>query len=314
MASRDSASSNPRRATRVILFTALAVAVSPFVGIPAAGEEITLQNGQKVVGAIVGFENGMFRVETEFGFALVRKDRVRSITFSPTSSMGAGTKSGGRETASPATPATGAGGAAPAEGIKSDSQSAPTATAAATSPVKPPPPAVSKPLSEPLPTEIREHMEGNNYINDTFQFAMYKPPGWKIHEGVPRETGRAIVAIGPEDEQTLLIVDRQVWSGQPDLRSGTTEAGLRHTYENYQAVSESPIVLGGRSAFRRDFKGLMEGAEWHGMSVRVAQGNTVFGITGLTSAETYQFQQALLNKIINSFRFLASAQDAPVSR
>ncbi len=143
---------------------------------------------------------------------------------------------------------------------------------------------------------------------------MYKPPGWKIHEGVPRETGRAIVAMGPEDEQTLLIVDRQVWSGQPDLKSGTTEAGLRHTYEDYQAVSESSVQLDGRSAFRRDFKGLMEGAEWHGMSVRIAQGNTVFGITGLTSAETYQFQQALLNKIINSFRFLAKAQETPVAR
>ena len=304
---------NPPRASRLVVFATLAVAISPFVGTNAAGEEIFLQNGQKVVGAIVGFENGMFRVETEFGFALVRKDRVRSITFSPASSKGAETKSGGREPTSAPMAIAGASTSVPAEGMKPDSQGATTVVAAATAPVKPPP-AVSKPLNEPLPAEIREHMEGNNYINDTFQFAMYKPPGWKIHEGVPRETGRAIVAMGPDDEQTLLIVDRQVWSGQPDLKSGTTEAGLRHTYENYQAVSESPIVLDGRSAFRRDFKGLMEGAEWHGMSVRIAQGNTVFGITGLTSAETYQFQQALLNKIINSFRFLAGAQGAPVPR
>jgi len=277
----------------------------------ARGEEITLQNGQKVVGAIVGFENGMFRVETEFGFALVRKDRVRSITFSPTSSKGTGTKSGGRETTSAPTASAGAASSSPAESAKQESQN----SAAVPQPVKPPPPPpVSKPLNEPLPADVREHLEGNNYVNDTFQFAMYKPPGWKIHEGVPRETGRAIVAMGPEDEQTLLIVDRQVWSGQPDLKSGTTEAGLRHTYENYQAVSETSVLLDGRSAFRRDFKGLMEGAEWHGMSVHVAQGNTVIGITGLTSAETYQFQQALLNKIINSFRFLTRAQEVPLAR
>jgi len=35
----------------------------------------------------------------------------------------------------------------------------------------------------------------------------------------------------------------------------------------------------------------------------VARDNTVFGLIGLTSAETFQFQQAVLNKIINSFRF-----------
>ena len=290
-----------RRAVRVLLAMSIVLALT---ALPALAEEITLQNGQKMVGKIVGFENDMFRVETEFGFALVRRDRVRSISFSSTSPKETGKKSGVRE--SPSTQS---------ESAKPESPNAvPMTSASAPPPVRPPTPPVSKPLNDPLPAEIREHLEGNNYINDTFQFTMYKPPGWKIHEGVPRETGRAIVAIGPEDEQTLLIVDRQLWSGPADLKSGTTEAGLRHTYENYQAVSESSIQLDGRPAFRRDFKGLMEGAEWHGMSVHVAQGNTVFGITGLTSAETFQFQQALLNKIINSFRFLADKQEIPASR
>ncbi|MFB3920694.1 MAG: hypothetical protein ACE145_03185 [Terriglobia bacterium] len=284
--------------SRFPLLATLALTVAVFAATRATAEEITLQNGQKVVGAIVGFENGMFKVETEFGFALIRRDRVRSITFNPASINDSGPKTEGR--------------GAPAVSLETSRTAAPSATAAA--PVKPPPPPVSRPLSEPLPAEIREHVEGFNYINDTFHFAMYKPPGWKIHENVPRETGRAIVAIGPEDEQTLLIVDRQVWSGEPDLKSATTEAGLRHTYENYQALSESAVQVAGRPALRRDFKGLMEGAEWHGMSVRVAQGNTVFGIIGLTSAETYQFQQALLNKIINSFRFIPKAGETPQAR
>jgi hypothetical protein len=110
--------------------------------------------------------------------------------------------------------------------------------------------------------------------------------------------------MGPEDEQTLLIVDRQVWSGPPDLKRDTTETNLRSAYQDYQRLSESPMQLDGRPAVRHDFTGLMEGVEWHGVSVRVTEGNTVFGILGLTSAETFQFQQALLNKIINSFRFL----------
>ena len=88
------------------------------------------------------------------------------------------------------------------------------------------------------------------------------------------------------------------------MKSDTTEPNLRSTYQDYQRISESPVQVDGRAAVRRDFTGLMDGVEWHGVSVRVAEGNTVFGIIGLTSAETFQFQQALLNKIINSFRFL----------
>ena len=182
----------------------------------------------------------------------------------------------------------------------------PASRATSPAPVKaPPPPPVSRPLDQPLPAHIQERVEGNSYINDTFHFAMYKPPGWKIHEETPRETGRAIVALGSEDEQTLLIVERQVWSGPPELKNDTTETSLRQTYQDYQTISESPTKLDGRPAVRHDFRGLMDGVEWHGVSVRVAEGNTVFGIIGLTSAETFQFQQALLNKIINSFRFLS---------
>jgi len=304
-------------AVRSLLGASLALAASLMV-IPATAEEITLHNGQKIVGTIVGFENDMFRVETEFGFALIRKDRVRSISFGLSSSKEAGQKPGERKNPPPAPKsalgvvekATGssldatkpAAESGPAPGASSMSASPATAPAPAKAPPSPP---VSRPLDEPLPTQIQERVEGNSYINDTFHFAMYKPPGWKIHEEALRETDRAIVALGPEDEQTLLIVERQVWSGPPELKNDTTEANLRQTYQDYQAVSESPTKLDGRPAVRRDFRGLMDGVEWHGVSVRVAEGNTVFGIIGLTSAETYQFQQALLNKIINSFRFLS---------
>src|SRR5438477_10721095 len=54
-----------------------------FLGTFAAGrvaaDEVVLKDGKKITGTVVGFENGMFKVETEFGFALVRKDRVVTI-------------------------------------------------------------------------------------------------------------------------------------------------------------------------------------------------------------------------------------------
>jgi hypothetical protein len=309
----------PRRALLWLSFL-LSLVVSP-----APAEEITLHNGQKIVGTIVGFESDMFRVETEFGFALVRKDRVRTISFGTVTSKEAGQKPSEPKSPTPApkpvpsipqkAPAASSESPKPAspETVKPATASTPLPAAAvvppppaaAPAPAKaPPPPPVSRPLDQPLPAEIQERVEGNSYTNDTFHFTMYKPPGWRIHEDVPRETGRAIVAMGPEDEQTLLIVDREVWSGPPDLKRDTTETNLRSTYQDYRRLSESLIQLDGRPTVRRDFTGLMDGVEWHGVSIRVAEGNTIFGILGLTSAETFQFQQALLSKIINSFRFL----------
>ncbi len=276
---------------------------------PARGEEITLDNGQKIVGKVVGFENGMFKVETEFGYALVRRDRVRSITFPPGSSKeAAATKAS--ESGKSATPAVGGVSAPTPQLPETAGARARAKPVAVVSPPTPPAPPVSRPLDVPLPGKIEEHLEGFNYVNDTFQFAMYKPPGWKIHEGVSRETGRAIVAIGSEDERTLLFVDRQVWSGKPDLKSDAIQANLRRTYDDYQLLDQSTLQLDGRPAVRRDFTGVLDGAEWHGVSVHLAQGNTAFGIIGLTSSELFQFQQAVLNKIIRSFHFQGGAGTA----
>ncbi len=302
--------------------------------LPAGAEELILKDGQKIVGTIVGYENGMFRVETEYGFALVRKDKVVSVNFVPASEKPAPQQRADLKNAN----------AKPKPATSSQDQESgrghvervvipivsslinakpepPPAPARLRLPAKvrvsalpaalpPAPPPVSRPLDEPLPAHIQEHVVGTSYVNDTFRFAMFKPPGWKTYEEVPKETGAAIMAIGSEDEQTLLFVDRQVWSGAPDLKSDRAEAPLRKTYQEYQKLSESTAELDGHPAIRRVFRGVIDGVEWHGLSIHVANGNTVFGIIGLTSAETFQFQQALFSKIINSFHFLTPA--APV--
>ena len=158
-----------------------------------------------------------------------------------------------------------------------------------------------------MPAHLQEHVDGTTYFSDTFQFSMFKPPDWKIYEGVPKETGSGIMAMGTEDEQTLLIVDRQVWSSTPKLTSDQVEAKLRQTYEEYQRISEESVECDGQTATRRSFTGVLDGAEWHGVAVHVIHGNTVFGIIGLTSAETFQFQGAIFNKVIGTFHFLPTA-------
>ena len=276
----------------------------------AVADELALKNGQKITGTIVGYESDMFRVETEFGFVLVRKDKVATINITsatvekPDKPTEAGKTSAAkpetRQAVEVAAPAASAGPAG-----ASAAPPAPAATVAP--PPSPPPPPVSRPLNDPPPANIREHLEGNQYINDTFQFALYKPSAWKVQEDVPRQTGSGVAALGTEDEQNLLLVDRQLWSGAPDLQVDRGEAHLRKSYQEYQKLSESALELSGLPAVRRTFRGVLDGAEWHGNSVQVARGQTLFTLIGHTCAENFQFQQAVLYKMINSFRFMPLA-------
>jgi hypothetical protein len=284
------------RAFRLLVGLGLVLALAPTV---IRAEELVLKDGKTVVGTIVGYEGDMFRVQTEYGFALIRRDMVVSIKFEPDSAgnVPAGSREGTRASASD-NPSAGKGGA--------------RVTSATQTAVKIPP-RPSKPLDKPLPANIQERVEGTEYVNETFHFSMYKPPGWKIYGGISHDTGRAIVALATEDERTLLIVDRQVWTGAPDLHSDSVEENLRQAYQDFSKESESPAQLDGRAAIRRSFTGLLDGAEWHGVAIHAARGNTLFGIIGLTSAETYQFQQAVFSKIIKSFRFTGDTPEGTAS-
>src|ERR1044071_7451688 len=42
-------------------------------------DEIKLKDGKKLDGVIVGYEDNMFKVKTDFGFVLVEKDKIASI-------------------------------------------------------------------------------------------------------------------------------------------------------------------------------------------------------------------------------------------
>jgi hypothetical protein len=67
-----------------ILFLA-ALAVSAALGPRAmCADELKLKDGTKITGTIVGFEDNSFKVKTTFGFALVERDQVVSITISET--------------------------------------------------------------------------------------------------------------------------------------------------------------------------------------------------------------------------------------
>src|SRR5690348_3687668 len=171
---------------------------------PLVADDLTLKDGKIISGTIVGFENGMFRLETEYGFILVQKDKVNSVKITGSSAKESTRKSDARPESNNSSTA-------------SSTAQAPSPSPQEVPPAPPPkPPAVSHVLSVPLPAHIVEHEDGNLYVNDTFHFSLFKPPGWKIYkEDLPEGKISAIVALASEDERTLLFVDRQVWSGAP---------------------------------------------------------------------------------------------------
>ena len=83
------------------------------VALPARADEIRLKSGRTLHGVIVGYEDDMFKVKTDDGFELVRKDKIESIIPS--------TPAGKTATTAPAKPE----GGAPTPGTPSQPQTGP---------------------------------------------------------------------------------------------------------------------------------------------------------------------------------------------
>ncbi len=165
----------------------------------ARADEIRLKDGKKLHGVIVGYEDNMFKVKTDFGFVLVEKDKIASIipdspgqpapakaepkpTDPIESKMESTAEPSKKERAAailtnanvrPELPAPNrAATDTKAPPLKTTVVVAPKATlVTATAP--PPPPKEEPPAN-------REEIQGNLYINHEFAFRMYKAPSWQI--------------------------------------------------------------------------------------------------------------------------------------
>jgi hypothetical protein len=270
-----------------------------------AADELKLKDGTKIVGTIVGYENDSFKVETSYGFALVRRDKVASIILSDTK------KEAPVEAKKPA-PAP----SPPPPGVAPQSQpAAPPASPAAAKTVTaaPSPAAVANEPpkaapSPPPPAEqaMRETLEGNSYTNHTYGFRMFKPPSWRVIEGARKLLPSALVAMGTLDEDTLLVLGRSPLRGSLDAHVTTTEKQLTQIYENYRTMGEERTMVAGLPAVQRRFRGTVDEHDWSGMLIALARGNEVFTILGITYADSdlIQIQENAIVRAVSSLEFL----------
>jgi hypothetical protein len=247
---------------------------------PPIGDEIILTDGRKITGTVVGMENGSFRVETDFGVALIRKDKVARIEVS-------------KGAASPKTAEKAAAEEKPAEKLVAPVKTAP-----------PPPAPKHSTIQERRPPggHMEEHADGGTYFNDSFGFEMYKPPSWRPLPETPGTIPSAVVVLGTEDEATVMIVGTVLYDGPPSAYAALLETSLKKVYSDFETQAEEQIEVAGRPAIRRAFSGSAAGRVWHGIMVNLADKQVHYGLIGMTSEENYQFKSSVLGKIVTSFR------------
>jgi len=311
-------------------------------GAVARADELHLKDGSKIIGNIVGFEDGSFKVETAYGFAMVRKDSIQEIVPSapakPVESpikpakaakenfkqdaSAAPNSDGSGPQAKPAAPQ-----AAPAKSaVKAIAKPNDSVSVATPSMATPEPTPVSAPIAPgtqtaapvaepiaapappPQPVEIKETVRGNLYINQTYGFSIYRPPDWDIMADSRAAMPEAITALGTLDHSSLLAIGRDTQGGTVDARAASTERKLRGIYENFRPLLSHNITVAGLPAKEQRFRGSADGHDWSVIAVTLVRGNEVFTILGMTYADTdlIQIQENVLAKAITSLQFTAA--------
>jgi len=325
---------------RAFVTRASLVALIAFSGaMPGArADELKLKDGSTIVGTIVGFEEHSFKVKTGYGFAEVQKDQVISIVISPVPKKKEPEKQSDPSTeAAPATdpvapkapkpaakavvtPAnnsanTPSPAAQPSSNASQPSPNAanrPATNSAAPNPVTANSPVAAQPATAappapapPAPEPMREEVNGNNYVNETYNFRMYKPPTWAVIEGARALLPGSITAMGTNDQTTYLLIGQQPAGKSVASDMDATERRLQEIMENFRPLDEKHITISGIPATERHFRGRVDQRDWSGVVVCIPRDARLYTIFGMTVADTdlVQIQENVIARAISSLQF-----------
>ena len=293
-------------------------------------DEIRLKDGSKIVGTIVDYENESFKVQTAYGFAMVRKDSIAQIVPSEPVKAATGTApaatsiSNASATPSAGKPepavARGATPGAPVVHAASVAMPAPNPRlkpASAPAPVVPSPTAAAPaaiaatpvpavvPPAPPAPTPVRDTVQGNLYINQTYSFQLYRPPGWDLMLEARKALPNAITAMGTTDQTTLFVVGRETLRDSLEAHAANAERALRQIYENYRPGSSTKLSVSGVPAMEWRFRGVADGHDWSVTALTIVHGTDVFTLLGMTYADSdlIQIRENVIAKMIGSMAF-----------
>ena len=288
----------------------------------ARADEIRLKDGKKLYGVIVGYEDNMFKVKTDYGYVLVEKDKIASII---PDSPGQPAKNDPAPKPAAASDAR----ATPPEPTQKEKAAAiltnasgrpelPAANKASTeakapavrtTPAGPKATLVTAAAPPPPPKEdtpeSHEEIQGNLYINHQFAFRMYKAPSWQIIDGAGQTLPNAIVAMGTSNESTLLVIGHEKSKDALEPTAQTVEKRLHDVYDNYRLISQRKTVIGGQPAIEYRYQGKADDHDWSGTLSVVAYGGEFLTVMGMTFADTdlIQIQENVISRAIASIDF-----------
>lgn len=306
----------------------------------ARADEIHLKDGTKIIGTIVGYEKNSFRVKTAYGFAEIQRSAVESITVS-TAAKDEKEKSPAKPEKAKSEDAAKHDGSLKA----ADSHEAAPEKKQEVAAAKPNPPAVSAvnfpspvataetrpavtapasqvvvaqsanpaasstagaaPATAPEPAPVNEEVRGNQYINETYGFQMYKPPDWDVIEGARAALPGSIVAMGTSDQTTYLIIGLVPASGTLQAQIAATNDRLAGSFEGYQPEKIRETTVAGLAAHEYEFHGAANDKEWTGTVALIQRGGNFLTILGVTSMNTdlVQMEQNVISRTIASLQF-----------
>jgi hypothetical protein len=304
----------------------------------ARADEFKLKDGSTVVGTVVGYQGNSFKVKTSYGYALVEKDKIVSIKIASAPEPAAEKKSSSSTAENqpkPPKPATKHAQEAkldehasdkssekPAVALKTKSDAAappPTAPATAAASANAPPPeattaapvaqnaaAVSAPVVPPEPQPIREKVTGNTYINDTYEFEMYKPPDWQVMDGARSVLPGAVAAMGTDDQSTYLVIGQQAAGKSTAADIAATQKRLSDILVNFRPLDDEHLTVSGLPLIAHRFRGSVDEHDWSGFMVFMPRGDKLYTIFGMTRADNdlVQIQENVIRRTIASFQFL----------
>jgi hypothetical protein len=300
----------------------------------ASADELKLKDGTKITGTIVGFEESSFKVKTGYGFAIVQRDQVVSISIADTTKKldadkkldsavekapapAKPVKTESPASSAPATPVT----TKPTPVATKPAANSPPPSAATPPPVTvaataknttppantaPTPTVASAPPKPPAPEPVREEVDGNTYTNITYGFHMYKPPDWQVIAGVRTVLPGAIAALGTSDQTTYLLIGQEPAGKSLSIDEDAAGNRLRDVMNNFRPLGEKHVTVSGIDAVEQRFRGSVDQHDWSGIVVFVPRSGRLYTIFGMTYAETdlVQIQENVISRVIASLQFV----------
>jgi hypothetical protein len=115
----------------------------------------------------------------------------------------------------------------------------------------------------------------------------------------------AIVAMGTEDESTLLVVGQEPNKAVLAKAAPAVEHRLHDIYDNYRLLSEQKTNVAGLPAIEYKFAGAADSHDWSGTLVVLVHGEDTLTILGMTYAQSdlIQIQENVIARAISSMDF-----------